>query len=287
MTIRASDRAASRALLHHRAGGARDRRRPTRASQFTEWDDFSLARGRRRRARSTAASTSGSARPRASASTRSGRPASTPGYRDDGAPGPRPEYRDDYYGGFLLDPDGNSAEAVHHGGRAPTGASTTSGSASPTSRRRALLRDDRAATPGSARSSDERRARAVRGRAAARSRSSPATPTRARPHGLRRRPTTRPSTRSTARRSAAGYRDNGAPGERAELPPRLLRRLRARPRRQQRRARQPQPLGSRRLRRAVAGAAGLVAGLARIGHEAGAPAVRRSSVSSSTPKASV
>jgi catechol 2,3-dioxygenase-like lactoylglutathione lyase family enzyme len=38
------------------------------------------------------------------------------GYRDDGPPGPRPEYNDDYYGGFLLDPDGNSAEAVHHGG---------------------------------------------------------------------------------------------------------------------------------------------------------------------------
>jgi catechol 2,3-dioxygenase-like lactoylglutathione lyase family enzyme len=37
------------------------------------------------------------------------------GYTDDGAPGPRPEYRDDYYGAFLLDPDGNSAEAVHHG----------------------------------------------------------------------------------------------------------------------------------------------------------------------------
>jgi predicted lactoylglutathione lyase len=37
------------------------------------------------------------------------------GYRDDGAPGPRPQYSEDYYGGFLLDPDGNSAEAVHHG----------------------------------------------------------------------------------------------------------------------------------------------------------------------------
>jgi catechol 2,3-dioxygenase-like lactoylglutathione lyase family enzyme len=37
------------------------------------------------------------------------------GYRDDGRPGPRPQYRDDYYGSFLLDPDGNSAEAVHHG----------------------------------------------------------------------------------------------------------------------------------------------------------------------------
>ncbi len=38
------------------------------------------------------------------------------GYTDDGRPGPRPEYRDDYYGAFLLDPDGNSVEAVHHGG---------------------------------------------------------------------------------------------------------------------------------------------------------------------------
>jgi len=37
------------------------------------------------------------------------------GYADDGAPGPRPQYREDYYGAFLLDPDGNSAEAVHHG----------------------------------------------------------------------------------------------------------------------------------------------------------------------------
>jgi catechol 2,3-dioxygenase-like lactoylglutathione lyase family enzyme len=37
------------------------------------------------------------------------------GYRDDGAPGPRPQYVDDYYGAFLLDPDGNGAEAVWHG----------------------------------------------------------------------------------------------------------------------------------------------------------------------------
>jgi catechol 2,3-dioxygenase-like lactoylglutathione lyase family enzyme len=37
------------------------------------------------------------------------------GYRDDGAPGPRPQYVEDYYGAFLLDPDGNSVEAVWHG----------------------------------------------------------------------------------------------------------------------------------------------------------------------------
>jgi len=35
------------------------------------------------------------------------------GYRDDGAPGPRTQYGATSYGGFLLDPDGNSVEAVH------------------------------------------------------------------------------------------------------------------------------------------------------------------------------
>jgi catechol 2,3-dioxygenase-like lactoylglutathione lyase family enzyme len=37
------------------------------------------------------------------------------GHPDDGAPGPRPQYSEDYYGGFVLDPDGNSVEAVHGG----------------------------------------------------------------------------------------------------------------------------------------------------------------------------
>ena len=36
------------------------------------------------------------------------------GYRSDGEPGPRPEYTSQYYGAFLLDPDGNSVEAVIH-----------------------------------------------------------------------------------------------------------------------------------------------------------------------------
>ena len=37
------------------------------------------------------------------------------GLRDAGAPGERSHYKSDYYGAFLLDPDGNSIEAVHHG----------------------------------------------------------------------------------------------------------------------------------------------------------------------------
>lgn len=36
------------------------------------------------------------------------------GYPDDGAPGLRPQYSDDYYGAFLLDPDGNNVEVVNH-----------------------------------------------------------------------------------------------------------------------------------------------------------------------------
>ena len=35
------------------------------------------------------------------------------GHADDGAPGPRTQYGPDYYGASLLDPDGNSVEAVH------------------------------------------------------------------------------------------------------------------------------------------------------------------------------
>ena len=38
------------------------------------------------------------------------------GFTSDGEPGPRPQYSPDYYGAFLLDPDGNSIEAVHHEG---------------------------------------------------------------------------------------------------------------------------------------------------------------------------
>ncbi|MCA8880179.1 MAG: VOC family protein [Rhodobacteraceae bacterium] len=37
------------------------------------------------------------------------------GGRDNGAPGLRPEYHLDYYGAFVLDPDGNNIEAVCHG----------------------------------------------------------------------------------------------------------------------------------------------------------------------------
>jgi catechol 2,3-dioxygenase-like lactoylglutathione lyase family enzyme len=42
------------------------------------------------------------------------------GGRDDGAPGLRPQYHADYYGAFVLDPDGNRIEAVCHAPTSPT-----------------------------------------------------------------------------------------------------------------------------------------------------------------------
>ena len=36
------------------------------------------------------------------------------GYRDNGAPGERPQYHAGYVGAFVLDPDGNNIEAVNH-----------------------------------------------------------------------------------------------------------------------------------------------------------------------------
>jgi catechol 2,3-dioxygenase-like lactoylglutathione lyase family enzyme len=37
------------------------------------------------------------------------------GGRDNGAPGIRAHYHPNYYGAFVLDPDGNNVEAVYHG----------------------------------------------------------------------------------------------------------------------------------------------------------------------------
>jgi len=36
------------------------------------------------------------------------------GGRDNGPPGPRPHYHPDYYGAFVLDPDGHNIEVVCH-----------------------------------------------------------------------------------------------------------------------------------------------------------------------------
>ena len=113
MTIRVSERGASERFYETvlRTLGIEQ----TSAGQdFTEWDDFSFSQAddedpvtRRLHVAFAAAS-----REDVDEFWRVGTEA---GYHEDGAPGPRPQYREDYYGAFLLDPDGNSVEAVHHG----------------------------------------------------------------------------------------------------------------------------------------------------------------------------
>jgi catechol 2,3-dioxygenase-like lactoylglutathione lyase family enzyme len=41
------------------------------------------------------------------------------GATDNGGPGLRPHYHQNYYGAFVLDPDGNNVEAVYHGAMQP------------------------------------------------------------------------------------------------------------------------------------------------------------------------
>jgi catechol 2,3-dioxygenase-like lactoylglutathione lyase family enzyme len=110
--IRVSDRAASRRFyeqvlepLGHRVAAS---------EHYDEWDDFATAQAsadrpvtRRLHVAFVASSTDA-----VDAFWRAGVDA---GYPSDGEPGARPVYHERYYGAFLLDPDGNSVEAVHHG----------------------------------------------------------------------------------------------------------------------------------------------------------------------------
>ena len=111
VTLAASDRAASDAFYDtvlSAIGVAKD----SSGELGPEWGDFSLKQAEGAVTRRLHIGFQASSREAVDRFWRAGVEA---GYRDDGEPGPRPQYRDDYYGGFLLDPDGNSAEAVHHG----------------------------------------------------------------------------------------------------------------------------------------------------------------------------
>ena len=112
VTIRVSDRAASE-RFYMVVLGAIGIDRTHEGGQFAEWGDFALAE-----ATAWDAVTHGlhvgfgvSSRERVHEFWEVG---TVDGYRSDGEPGPRPEYGEDYYGAFLLDPDGNSVEAVHY-----------------------------------------------------------------------------------------------------------------------------------------------------------------------------
>jgi catechol 2,3-dioxygenase-like lactoylglutathione lyase family enzyme len=113
VTIRVSDRDASE-RFYETVLGTLGIERSHEGRDFTEWSDFSLTQAddedpvtRRLHVAFVA--------PSRSEVDEFWRVGTEAGYRGDGAPGPRPQYREDYYGAFLLDPDGNSTEAVHHG----------------------------------------------------------------------------------------------------------------------------------------------------------------------------
>jgi catechol 2,3-dioxygenase-like lactoylglutathione lyase family enzyme len=114
VTIRASDRPASERFYDLVLGVLGVERTGTDET-FVEWSDFSVAvpDDENPVTRGLHVGFVTASREAVDAFWRTGAEA---GYASDGEPGPRPEYGEDYYGGFLLDPDGNSAEAVHHGG---------------------------------------------------------------------------------------------------------------------------------------------------------------------------
>jgi catechol 2,3-dioxygenase-like lactoylglutathione lyase family enzyme len=90
---------------------------PATDGHFDEWGDLSIALAREdpvtRRAHVAIAA------PSPEDVDAFWRAATAAGFRDNGAPGPRPGYHVGYYGAFLLDPAGNNIEAVHHGWEVP------------------------------------------------------------------------------------------------------------------------------------------------------------------------
>ena len=112
ITIRASDLSASAGFYSAVLSALGIR--PTYASdEYVEWDDFGVKsptadRGVTRHLHV------GFVSPTRELVDRFWEAGIERGFQDDGQPGPRPQYRPEYYGAFLLDPDGNSVEAVHH-----------------------------------------------------------------------------------------------------------------------------------------------------------------------------
>ena len=115
VTIRARDRDASE-RFYGRVLRELGIELTSRGDDGPEWDDFSLTGATPDRPATTGlhAAFVAPSRAHVDAFWRAGVDA---GHRSDGEPGPRPVYGGDYYGGFLLDPEGNSVEAVHHGAR--------------------------------------------------------------------------------------------------------------------------------------------------------------------------
>ncbi|HWT93448.1 MAG TPA: VOC family protein [Solirubrobacteraceae bacterium] len=111
LTIRVSDLEAS-ARFYTTVLATLDAEPPVRNDFGVEFGDFSLAQATAEQP-ATRGLHVGFAAPSREAVDAFFRAGVDAGFASDGDPGPRPQYTDDYYGGFLLDPDGNSIEAAH------------------------------------------------------------------------------------------------------------------------------------------------------------------------------
>jgi catechol 2,3-dioxygenase-like lactoylglutathione lyase family enzyme len=112
VTIRVSDREASESF-YDTVLQTLGIEKTYAAGDNVEWDDFSLAAATDDKP-ATRRLHVGFVAPSRAGVDDFWRAGTEAGFRGDGEPGPRPEYGETYYGSFLLDPDGNSAEAVHH-----------------------------------------------------------------------------------------------------------------------------------------------------------------------------
>jgi catechol 2,3-dioxygenase-like lactoylglutathione lyase family enzyme len=111
VTIRVSDLAESH-RFYVTALGLLGFGEPTSDGHFHEWNDFSISQARDDRP-ATRNLHIGLVTRSHELVDEFWRTLTEAGFADDGAPGPREQYRPGYYGGFVLDPDGNSVEAVY------------------------------------------------------------------------------------------------------------------------------------------------------------------------------
>ncbi len=112
VTVRASERSVSERFYRTMLGELGIE--PTRADRsLVAWDDFAVvaAESEHPPTRNLHVAFVAPSRDHVDAFWQAGVKA---GWKDDGEPGERPEYTPSYYGAFLRDPDGNSAEAVIH-----------------------------------------------------------------------------------------------------------------------------------------------------------------------------
>lgn len=108
VTIRVGDLDAARRFYTQALGA------PTHdAGGFIEWGDFGIALARPDRPRTRRLHVGFAMRDRSEVDTW-WRRLTEAGFPSDGEPGRRPQYSESYYGAFVLDPDGNSTEAVRH-----------------------------------------------------------------------------------------------------------------------------------------------------------------------------